>query len=288
MKVFITGSSGFLGRQIVECALSKGFEVVGLRRMAPALTEPKHLKLQWVIGDLKGIRSEHLIGIDCLVHAASAGVMKQEDLNLLLKTNFDESVSLLRTAVESGVSKFIIIGSWFEYGKSCSTYASIPAHAPLLPLCDYGISKAAFGLTALGLGRLHKLDMTLARVFHLYGEREPEHRFWQALRLAAHNGADFPMTKGEQIRDFVCVEDAANQIVQRLNSPGTEAIANKTLNIGTGNGSSLFDFASYWWKRWNAKGKILQGALPYRKNEIMRCIANMDVHIENFSSIAKD
>jgi len=288
MKVLITGSSGFLGRQIVQCALSKGFEVVGLRRMPPALTELKHPNLQWVINDLQGIGSEHFAGIDCLIHAASAGVMNQEDLSLLLKTNFNESVSLLSAAVESGVSKFIVIGSWFEYGNSCSTYASIPANAPLLPLCDYGISKAAFSLTALGLGRMHKLDMTLARVFHLYGEREPEHRFWQSLRRAAQNGEDFSMTKGEQIRDCISVGDAANQIVQRLNSSGTETVANKTLNIGTGNGSSLFDFASYWWKRWNAKGRILQGALPYRKNEIMRCIANMDVHIETFNSIAKD
>jgi nucleoside-diphosphate-sugar epimerase len=284
MRIFITGSSGFLGRQITECALASGLEVVGLRRSGAGFEELKHPNLSWLIGDLQSVRREDLTGIDCFIHAAASGVMKKESLSSLLEVNFHQSIDLLKRAIDSGIPKFVVIGSWFEYGNACERYEAIPADAPLLPLCEYGISKAAFGIAALGLARLQNVDMTLARVFHLYGDREPPHRFWKSLYSAASSGADFPMTKGEQIRDFVHVDVAAKKILEHIQNDQIEKVANKIVNVGSGYGTSLIDFANEWWKRWDAKGKILSGVLPYRKNEIMRCVADTTLNIESLSS----
>ena len=49
---------------------------------------------------------------------------------------------------------------------------------------------------------------------------------------------------------------------------------NKVLvkNIGSGKPQTVYDFAQYWWKYWNATGELKFGAIPYRDNEIMRIV----------------
>lgn len=60
-------------------------------------------------------------------------------------------------------------------------------------------------------------------MFHVYGEREAETRFWPSLRRAALAGEDFPMTKGEQIRDFMPVETLARTFLDRVSMTGPSA-----------------------------------------------------------------
>ncbi|MEI8283803.1 MAG: hypothetical protein WCG52_02325, partial [bacterium] len=55
----------------------------------------------------------------------------------------------------------------------------------------------------------------------------------------------------------------------------TSDTRNSTLvvaNIGTGHPQTIRSFAEHWWKKWDAKGKLLPGALPYRDNEVMRYV----------------
>ena len=48
-------------------------------------------------------------------------------------------------------------------------------------------------------------------------------------------------------------------------------------NIGSGNPKKLKDFVFEAWKKLNAKGKIELGSIPYRDNEIMRFVPNIDL-----------
>lgn len=80
------------------------------------------------------------------------------------------------------------------------------------------------------------------------------------------------MSPGEQIRDFIPVEEVAQAFLKALATshsiPGKPLLA----NIGTGKPRTLLEFSQYWWNHWNAKGKLLPGALPYRPNEVMRYV----------------
>jgi hypothetical protein len=44
------------------------------------------------------------------------------------------------------------------------------------------------------------------------------------------------------------------------------------LNVGTGMPVSMRAFAESWWSRWQARGNLLPGAVPYRANEPMRFV----------------
>ena len=77
------------------------------------------------------------------------------------------------------------------------------------------------------------------------------------------------MTEGEQLRDFIPVEDVADQLIQALEFEETEFGKPLFKNVGTGKPSSVRDFAEFWWKTWAAKGQLNFGSIPYRNDEVM-------------------
>jgi len=101
---------------------------------------------------------------------------------------------------------------------------------------------------------------------------EPPFRLWPSLKRAAETGEDYPMTKGEQIRDFISVEEVADTFVSALSFDDVEFGKPLIKNVGTGKPQSVREFSEYWWKYWNAKGKLEIGAIPYRENEVMRFV----------------
>jgi len=125
--------------------------------------------------------------------------------------------------------------------------------------------------------RQHRVQLKILRLFQVYGEGELETRLWPSLRRAALAGEDFPMTSGAQLRDFTEVSDIAHQLVAALEFGNVAAGSPQVSNLGSGQIQSLRDFAEHWWQHWNAKGKLLIGANPYRQNEIMRLVPELDV-----------
>ena len=113
------------------------------------------------------------------------------------------------------------------------------------------------------------------RPFQVYGEGEAPSRFWTSLRTSALSGADFPMSPGGQVRDFIVVEDVARALVQACQWKD-DASATEIWNVGTGKPQTLLEFGAFWWKHWNAQGHLLPGALPYRDSEVMRYIPSVD------------
>ena len=80
------------------------------------------------------------------------------------------------------------------------------------------------------------------------------------------------MTEGEQIRDFINVVDVARGFVTEAESlMGVEDSA-LVRNVGSGHPQTIRAFAEKWWDTWQASGKLIFGALPYREGEVMRYV----------------
>jgi nucleoside-diphosphate-sugar epimerase len=210
---------------------------------------------------------------DTLVHFAAHGVdPSHNSWDGCFDVNVRQSLNLWRNACKAGVKRIIVCGSCSEYGTSGEQYEFIPVEAPLMPVDPYGTTKAMATIAAMGLARTEKIELAVLRVFHTYGEGEMEHRFWPNLKAAAEKGIDFPMTSGEQIRDFCPVSDVAETFWDAALAcpltPGQPVIH----NVGTGHPMTLLAFAEEWWQKLEAKGKLLPGTIPYRKNEVMRYV----------------
>jgi nucleoside-diphosphate-sugar epimerase len=273
MRLFVTGGTGFIGSHFLAGALASGHEVLALKR--PGSTPRVTLKVEpeWLEGELTDDWHTALRECDALVHFAAAGVNPSKATwESCFRTNVTDSLKLWMRAIEAGITKFVVSGSCFEYGRAGERYEFIPPDAPLEPTGPYHSSKAAATMAAIGLAVDRKVSMAILRPFHVFGpEEKAEYRFWPSLVRAAQRGEDFPMTLGEQIRDFVPVELVARAFLlaaQRPPGPGHPTVE----NVGSGQPQSLREFAEKWWKQFNAQGRLIIGALPYRPDEVMRYV----------------
>ncbi len=278
MKLIVTGGTGFIGSHFLNHAMRAGHEVVALRRSSGSQPRIRITDTPvWLNAAMHEVKEEDFRGVDALVHLAATGVNSQQAAwSELFRVNVEESLALWITAANAGIRRFVICGSSFEYGRSAERYSSIPTDAPLEPTNAYGASKAAATMAITALTAERELQTTILRPFQPFGEGEAEERFWPSLRRAATAGNDFPMTKGEQIRDFIPVEEVAAKLLRVCERqdlvPGKPFIE----NVGTGRPQSLREFAEHWWRRWGGKGSLLLGAVPYRQCEVMRYVPLLD------------
>lgn len=273
MKIFVTGGTGFVGSHFLQQALEAGHEVIALRRPGSQTRIPLIQQPFWIEGALDGDYSEQLKGVEVLVHLAShTPNPPYAPLDECLYWNVFASLKLAHQALAAGVKAYLVAGSCFEYGQAAEGLEFIDTNTPLAPTLSYPTSKAAASLAFEGFAREHGLKLKLLRIFQVYGEGEQATRLWPSLKRAALAGDDFPMSAGEQIRDFIAVEKVAEQFVQHLDFSAARAASPEIHHVASGNAQSLLEFSNLWWQHWGATGRLQPGALPYRKNELFRLV----------------
>ena len=276
MRIFTTGATGFIGGHFVNAALGAGHQVLALRRPGSRPRVDLEQEPVWVEGQLGEIEGSAFEGCDVFVHHAAHGVSPQTSTwRDALYWNVERSLAQWQTALTAGVRRFLISGSSAEYGGSANRYDHIPPNASLEPVGAYAASKAAAGIAASALARESNMELTYLRIFSAFGYGQYEGNLWPALRSKAAAGEDFPMTAGEQIRDFIPVERVAERFVEELAFYGVSPGRPKIANVGGGQPQTALDFASHWWRTWHAKGRLRPGEVPYSENEIMRLVPKL-------------
>lgn len=273
MNVFVTGATGFVGRHFVNAAVLRNHKVFCLRRNGNNIKNKFPSEIVWQDGNLDQLLSRDIKNIDVLVHFAATGVSpRKATWEELYYWNVATLLRLLKVAYEGGVKKIILAGSQIEYGLSSNEYDFIPPTASLRPTTPYGASKAAGFELAHGFCADNGLPLVYKRIFSAYGTGQHENNFWPSLRKAAISGHDFPMTVGDQIRDFIPVEEVALNFVRSVEDKDPKDGNPLVENVCTGIGQSVREFAEYWWLYWKAKGQLKLGEIPSRKNEPMRFV----------------
>jgi len=299
MRLFVTGSTGFIGSHFLRAALHAGHEVIALRYPGtqPVIPIPESDRLTWVEGDLNTFFSDLSafsfqpsdFSSSALVHLAAYGVSPQPcTWQKAFQINVLDSILLMERAIDAEVPRIVVSGSSMEYGRSAERYENIPPHALLQPTGPYAASKAALSVAASALCQQRRVELAILRLFTVFGEGQNPGNLWPSMHRAALAGEDFPMSPGEQISDFVPVEEVARAFLRATELPSsafhsppsyccdsafdTQHSTPLVANIGTGHPQTIRSFAEHWWTKWNAKGRLLLGALPYRDNEIMRYV----------------
>lgn len=273
MKLFVTGGTGFIGSHFVSQAMSYGHHVKATKRPDSRPRIPLKNDPCWIIKNLAEIDKFDFSGVDALVHLAAYGVKPQTaSWEKCFQINVLDSLRCWRLAAAAGIKKFLICGSCFEYGASGEGHEKLSVDCSLRPTGPYHSSKAAATMAALGLAQDLNLQLTVLRPFHVFGEGEDAHRLWPSLRTAAIAGKDFQMTLGEQIRDFIAVEDVAKAFLYYLEKEPAKSGVPEIHNFGSGRAQTIRSFSEFWWKKWGATGKIKFGEIPYRKDEVMRYV----------------
>ena len=228
----MTGGTGFIGSHFLNRAFQAGHEAVALRRsVRSAPRVPLAATPKWIDSPMDRLRVEDFEGCEALVHfAAHSANVPYDTLENCIRWNVLAPLKLFSVAADAGVKTFLVAGSCFEYGRSAERYDFIPPDAPLEPTLSYPASKAAASVAFHAFACERNIRLLNLRIFQVFGEGELETRFWPSLRKAALAGEDFPMTAGEQVRDFIPVEKVAQAFMVALTrtdlKPGQPRVEN--------------------------------------------------------------
>jgi nucleoside-diphosphate-sugar epimerase len=262
MRILVTGGTGYLGSHIVRRLLQDGHDVTVLRRWTSRLHRLADIEMSVRFENAEDDFGRIMLRTapDVLLHAATCFGRPSEVPLHILQTNVALPLQLLEAAKAVGVPMFV------------NTDTSLPPELNL-----YALSKQQFTQWAKALVDEGGIRVLNVRIESVYGPEDQDTRFPTALvRALIRNDPTFPMTFGEQMRDFIYVEDAADACVRLLSQAQTEQSAPwKDVGVGTGQPISIRQFAETAKQLAASDTQLLFGAYPYRKHELMTSRADV-------------
>lgn len=243
MKVVVTGGAGFIGSHIVKFLLDKRIEVLVIDNLSRGFRELVDERADFQNEDLKNQKkiAKLIKGYDAVIHLGNYIVVPESIDNPVEYTenNVVNTVKLLEAMKDARVGKIIFSSSATVYGE--------PKKLPLreddpigVQTNQYGASKVAMEAFISTYHNLYGFDAAILRYFNPYGPNElhePETHAIPNFLIAALKKEPIPLYwKGEQVRDFIYVEDLAEAHVSLLYVSGLEIF-----NIGTEKGTKVKD-----------------------------------------------
>ena len=264
MKIAVTGASGFIGRHVLTDLLEHGVEIVAVTRDAARLAElSKAVRIvEMDIARPPSDCFEQMGRPDVLIHLAWDGLPNYKSLHHF-ETELPRQYHFLKLMIEGGLPSLLVTGTCFEYGMQSG---ALSAAMPTKPANPYGYAKDALRQQLELLRSIKPYKLTWGRLFYMYGEGQPSTSLYPKLREAVLRGDKvFNMSGGEQLRDYLPVEEIARQIVQL-------ALAQRDIgavNVCSGKPISVRRLVEQWLYENNWKIELNLGHYPYPDYEPM-------------------
>jgi nucleoside-diphosphate-sugar epimerase len=257
LRVVVTGATGFIGRALTKRLLDDGATVIAF-----VLPEPLQRSLvvegaEIVDCDLRyandARRAVESASPELVIHLAAVGVTDPFlPIHDALRGNLEATINLIKAI--NGACKLIVTRTPTEY-DSMNVYAA---------------SKAAAWEFCKMFFRTQNFPITAVMPFQVYGRGLTGRSVLGAALKAARAGENFPTTSGEQVRDWIYIDDVVEGIIATSRAQNVEG---QTIELGTGVGTpvrdvvkKIFDLAG--------RGQPLIGALPQRPGEVAQQIAD--------------
>lgn len=238
-KLLVTGASGFVGRELCRHLVSTGYEVIGVTRsesvdLPPGVT-PLCRNLEKVTLDESLLRE-----VDCVVHLAGQahgkGGEAHQELEHFRQANVEVTLRLARTALDSGVRRFIFVSSIGVHG-TITDGKPISEQAPFNPESPYAISKMEAELALIRLFEVEsKSELTIVRPPLVYGNQAPGN-FGRLLKIASM-GIPLPLGRCSNRRNIISLSHLAEFMTVCIDHP---AAGNETFVVAEENAISTGD-----------------------------------------------
>jgi ADP-L-glycero-D-manno-heptose 6-epimerase len=256
----VTGGAGFIGSNVVAALAARGEEVVvcdWLRSDERWRNLAKH-EIAALIApeELPGWLRRHGSGVEAVVHMGAVSSTTEADVDLIVDRNVRSTLALLEWCTESQ-TRLIYASSAATYGDGAGGFDddfSCAALGALRPLNAYGWSKHVIDRRIARLaesGRSLPPQWVGLKFFNVYGPNEYHKGSMQSLiaknYALVNSGEPLCLFRshrpefgdGEQIRDFIYVEDCVEVILWLLDHERVSGL----YNLGTGKGRSWLDLA---------------------------------------------
>lgn len=284
LKALVTGGTGFIGSNLIKDLITREWEVYALVRNNSTLgykrlNEIKNINYVYAedlfnydydksVKILKGnIRGKIILPqFDVCFHIASYGVdYRQQNINEIIDGNIKFTIDVLNFCKENRTKKVVNTGSCFEYG--INEKEKLTEEHNVRPQSLYGAAKASAVMIANTYAKKYNIPLVTLRPFGIFGENEGIHKLVPQIMKAIILNERLKMTFGEQIRDYLYIEDLVNAYIAigshsvplyevynvcSSSEMSIKELVVKTVDIAKSD-LELFEF----------------GAVPYRKDEVM-------------------
>ncbi|MCL0035061.1 NAD(P)-dependent oxidoreductase [Thermodesulfovibrionales bacterium] len=270
-KVLLTGASGFIGRHTVPFLIENGYEVHAVLRTAqPSLK--KESRLFWHQCDLLNPEQQERLLAEVkpthLLHFAWYSTPRKYWTSIENLRWVQASLKLLMNFVEQGGERAVLAGTCAEYDWSygyCSERIT-----PTQPSTLYGTCKCSLQSILESFAIQSSISIAWGRIFFLYGPHEHPDRLISSVIRSMLKGEPARCSHGNQIRDFLHVEDVASGFIALLESEVQGAV-----NIASGQPIVLKDVIYKIAARLNRHEMVQLGALPAPTNESPLLVADV-------------
>jgi nucleoside-diphosphate-sugar epimerase len=274
MKVLLTGASGFFGGFVFPRLLAEGHRVgVLLRRSSKPWRLAQRIEAaSSIVGDLAEPDSYRnalaSFAPEAVIHLAWGGVNNRDRDDQHQVDNLTGTLTLLKQAASCGAGHFIGIGSQAEYGPRSRI---IDEDAPTRPTTIYGATKLATCLLTQQLCRTSGIRFAWLRIFSAYGPGDNPSWLIPSITLSLLRGERPALTRGEQLWDFLHVEDVAAAIC----AVASATTATGVFNVGSGATATIRSIIEHLRDMASPGAPLGFGALPYRPDQVMHLQADI-------------
>jgi nucleoside-diphosphate-sugar epimerase len=185
----------------------------------------------------------------------------------MIRAHFDGLLELLEYLDRSSIRRFVQIGSSDEYGNAPAPQRESLREQPISP---YSLGKVAATHFMQMLQRAEGFPAVTLRLFLTYGPGQDERRFLPQIIRGCLDGREFPVSAGEQLRDFCYVDDTVDAIFRSFECDFTNG---RILNIASGEPRSIREVIETI-VRLIGSGTPKFGAIAYRPGENMALYAD--------------
>ncbi len=253
--ILITGGAGFIGANLCEYFLSKGYFVVCFDNFA---TGHKHNIAEFLLhenfklieGDIRNLEQckNAVIGVDYVLHQAALGSVARSinDPITSNEVNVSGFLNMLVASRDAGVQRFIYAASSSTYGDS----ESLPKVEDKIgkPLSPYAITKYVNELYAEIFSNTYGFETIGLRYFNVFGRRQDPNGAYAAvipkfvMQLMKHES---PVINGDGnfSRDFTYIDNVIQMNELAMLTQNPEAI-NTVYNTAYGDRTTLNDMVS--------------------------------------------
>ena len=265
MKILLTGASGFLGSALALHWHKAGHQVALLLRAASKTGRLRGFDSSFDISrpttDAQVTEFVKQVQPEVVVHTACAYDRQGESSLQLFDANLRLGLAILQ-----------------ELQKSAQPVTFISTGTALAPdVSPYALSKyqfAQWGRMFAGQsgGKLRFVNVLLQ---HMYGPGDDASKFtMHILHACKRNDPVLKLTEGAQARDFIYIDDVVSAYDTLLKQRYQLDTA-QNIEVGSGVAPSIRQFVETAHRLTASQTELLFGALPYRANEAMHCLANV-------------
>jgi len=258
--ILLTGGTGYLGSKILKQLVDNGYNIILLKRSFSNPVRIKEYINKITSYDIDLVPLERIFSentIDTIVHCATNYGRGENDPLHVIEANLVLPLKLLELGKKYHVKSFIntdtILDKRINY---------------------YSLSKRQF----IDWLFVYKHDYTCINVAleHFYGSGDDETKFvTYIVHNLLKNVDKIDLTKGEQKRDFIYIDDVVNAFIKIINSLDNFSQDFYEFEVGTNHPLSIKEFVELAKQLSGNEQTLLNfGALPYRENEVMNYKVN--------------